>query len=122
MLTGAPTEYLYFEGSSDLWVISDTCSAGTCAQSKANKYSTSTFNSTGGGVVLRYGDSTTGTQARGPVGRDIATLAGISIPGQAFAAVNFTDNTIVSGVSGAAGIFGLAFPSERFDFTNTPVV
>lgn len=58
---------------------------------------------------MNYGDSTTGTTASGPIGFDSATLAGIAIQGQAFAAVNSTTNTVVQ--DGAAGIFGLGFPA-----------
>ncbi|EIN13008.1 acid protease [Punctularia strigosozonata HHB-11173 SS5] len=99
-------------GSSDLWIISDACTGGTCAKSNGTRYSTATANNTGAGVTLRYGDSTTGTQATGPIVKDTATIAGISVPQQVFAAVNFTDNTIVSSAVDAAGIFGLGFPSE----------
>jgi len=61
-------------------------------------------------VTMKYGDSTTGTYASGPVGKDTATIAGLSVPNQQFAAI---DNTTSSAVSfGSAGILGLGFPSE----------
>lgn len=60
---------------------------------------------------MNYGDSTTGTFASGPVGKDVATIAGISILDQEFAAINDTTNPTVE--FGAAGIFGLGFPGER---------
>jgi hypothetical protein len=61
---------------------------------------------------MNYGDSTTGTYASGPVGKDTATIAGLSMPNQTFAAIDNTTNSAVS--FGAAGIFGLGFPSERY--------
>lgn len=61
--------------------------------------------------MMRYGDSTTGSIASGPVVLDTVSIAGIAIDGQAFAAVDNTTNSAVR--YGAAGIFGLGFPSER---------
>jgi len=58
---------------------------------------------------MNYGDSTTGTYASGPVGNTTATIAGLSVTDQQFAAI---DNTTSSAVLyGAAGIFGLGFPT-----------
>lgn len=56
-----------------------------------------------------YGDSTTGTQASGPIGYETASIAGVAIQNQIFAAVNATTNPTVK--YGAAGLFGLGFPS-----------
>lgn len=58
---------------------------------------------------MNYGDSTTGTSASGPIAFETATIAGISITGQTFVAVNTTTNPTVK--YGVAGIFGLGFPS-----------
>lgn len=58
---------------------------------------------------MRYGDSTTGTVASGPIAFESATIAGVSISGQTFGAVTSTTNPTVR--YGAAGIFGLGFPS-----------
>ncbi len=58
---------------------------------------------------MNYGDSTTGTSASGPIAFETATLAGISILDQTFGAVTTTTNPTVK--YGAAGIFGLGFPS-----------
>ncbi|KAF5388614.1 hypothetical protein D9757_004803 [Collybiopsis confluens] len=96
-------------GSSDLWVTSSACTTASCGQLTATSYQLSSFNDSGSSVLLNYGDSTTGTKASGPIGFDTATLAGIAIQGQTFAAVNSTTNTVVQ--NGAAGIFGLGFPS-----------
>ncbi|KAF9031800.1 acid protease [Hymenopellis radicata] len=96
-------------GSSDLWVITDTCRGGTCAAATAARYASSTLNLTGSTVTMSYGDSTTGTSASGPIAFETATLAGISILDQTFAAVTTTTNPTVK--YGAAGIFGLGFPS-----------
>lgn len=60
---------------------------------------------------MQYGDSTSGTFASGPVGKDQATLAGLSVSDQQFVAIDNTTNPTVS--FGDAGIFGLGFPSER---------
>lgn len=98
-------------GSSDLWVISDLCTAGTCENSTAPKVPSASVNSTGAFVTLNYGDSQTGTFDQGPIGTDVATIAGIAMTGQRYAAVNATTNAIVK--YGAAGIFGLGFPSGR---------
>ncbi|KAK0221428.1 aspartic peptidase domain-containing protein [Armillaria fumosa] len=96
-------------GSSDLWVITDTCSGGTCASVTTARYDSSTLNLTGAQVTMNYGDSTTGTSASGPIAFETATIAGISITGQTFVAVNTTTNPTVK--YGVAGIFGLGFPS-----------
>ena len=99
-------------GSSDLWVVSDACKTAICQQTDEPPYPTSSLSATGGQVNLLYGDSATGTHASGPVGLDTATIAGLSMQGQAFAAVSDTNNTSV--MAGANGIFGLGFPSGRF--------
>jgi len=98
-------------GSSDLWITSSSCTAASCGSLIAPSYSTTTssFNNSGSTVTMNYGDSTTGTSATGPIGFDTATLAGIAITDQAFTAVDSTNNDVVQ--DGAAGIFGLGFPS-----------
>ena len=60
---------------------------------------------------MLYGDSSTGSNATGPIGLETVQLAGISLKNQAFVAVNDTDNVSVQ--DGAAGIIGLGFPTER---------
>ncbi|KAK0187646.1 aspartic peptidase domain-containing protein [Armillaria mellea] len=96
-------------GSSDLWVITDACSGGTCSSVTTARYDSSTLNLTGAQVTMNYGDSTTGTSASGPIAFETTTIAGISITGQTFVAVNTTTNPTVK--YGVAGIFGLGFPS-----------
>ncbi|KAK0202190.1 aspartic peptidase domain-containing protein [Desarmillaria ectypa] len=96
-------------GSSDLWVITDACTGGTCSSVTTARYDSSTLNLTGAQVTMNYGDSTTGTSASGPIAFETATIAGISITGQTFVAVNTTTNPTVK--YGVAGIFGLGFPS-----------
>lgn len=99
-------------GSSDLWVISDACTTNVCTSSTAVRYPSSSVNSSGAQVTMRYGDSTTGSFASGPVVLDTVSIAGIAIDSQAFAAIDNTTNSAVN--YGAAGIFGLGFPSERW--------
>ena len=60
---------------------------------------------------MQYGDSQTGTFARGLIGNDTVDLAGMTLANQSFAAINIT-NTSVMDVS-AAGILGLGFPVNR---------
>lgn len=100
-------------GSSDLWTLSDACLSG-CANGKNNQvrvYPQSTFKSSGLDVEMQYGDSQTGTFARGMIGNDTVDLAGMTLQNQSFAAINIT-NTSVMDVS-AAGILGLGFPINR---------
>ncbi|KAK7464749.1 hypothetical protein VKT23_005956 [Stygiomarasmius scandens] len=97
-------------GSADLWVTSDACTATSCnGDATATRYTMSSFNDSGSSVVMQFGDSTTGSRASGPIGFDTATVAGIAIQNQVFSAVNTTNNNVVK--YGAAGIFGLSFPS-----------
>ncbi|EPQ51101.1 acid protease [Gloeophyllum trabeum ATCC 11539] len=111
MLGNTTTAFNLDTGSSDLWVVSSACQTGGCEKSTWPQYPLSTFEDTGADVLMQYGDSTTGTSASGPVGRDTVTLAGLSIQSQPFAAVNKTDSSVVVD-NDAAGIFGLGFPSE----------
>ncbi|KAI0086972.1 aspartic peptidase domain-containing protein [Irpex rosettiformis] len=99
-------------GSSDLWVMSDACKTQVCRSSTAQPYKASSGNSTGAEVSLQYGDSTSGTHAKGPVVLDTVALAGLSLPNQPLGAINDTDNSAVQ--NGGAGIFGLGFPSQSF--------
>lgn len=96
-------------GSSDLWVISDACNTDICNNATATRYPTTSFTPSGVSVTMNYGDSKTGTSASGPVGVDVATIAGVAISQQPFVAVNSTTNTLVQ--QGASGILGLGFPS-----------
>ena len=63
---------------------------------------------------MNYGDSTTGTYASGPIGSDVATVAGIAMLHQQFAAINSTTNPVIQ--YGASGIFGIGFPTGRHVF------
>lgn len=97
-------------GSSDLWVISSNCNSDLCAKTHTPGVPAESLQFAGASVVMRYGDSTTGTFASGPIASDTVAIAGVAIDNQMFAAINDTTNTVVN--FGAAGIFGLGFPSE----------
>ncbi|KAK7442722.1 hypothetical protein VKT23_015969 [Stygiomarasmius scandens] len=95
-------------GSSDLWVISDSCATEPCLETDIPLYSPNAFEPTGLIAQLLYGDSFTGTHAFGPVGKDDLSFAGMTVSDQLFAAVNDTNTTVLQ--TGAAGILGLGFP------------
>ncbi|KAJ7162014.1 aspartic peptidase domain-containing protein [Mycena filopes] len=98
-------------GSSDLWVITSSCAQHACANARGMaRLPAASLKTTGGNVTMRYGDSTTGTYASGPLAMATASIAGVAIDNQLFAAIDDTTNTVVQ--FGAAGIFGLGFPSE----------
>lgn len=99
-------------GSSDLWVISDACQSALCETSSLPRYTSASLNYSGVDVTLDYGDSSTGTNALGPVGSDTVTIAGIAMLNQQFAAINSTTNPTIQ--YGASGIFGIGFPSGRY--------
>ncbi|KAJ3558958.1 hypothetical protein NM688_g626 [Phlebia brevispora] len=99
-------------GSSDLWVMTDACHTRACLHSSAQPYPATSGQPTGASVLLQYGDSTSGTNASGPVVLDTVTVAGLTMQSQAFAAVNETNNSAVQ--NGGAGIFGLGFPTQSF--------
>ncbi|KAI8978756.1 acid protease [Trametes punicea] len=100
-------------GSSDLWVMSTDCHTKQCQQSTSPPYdATKTFRPSGNTVTLHFGDSTTGTHATGPVGRDTVTLAALTLENQTLAAVDDTDNSAVT--NGGAGIMGLGFFAQSF--------
>lgn len=62
-------------------------------------------------ATLVYGDSQTGTHARGIIGYDAVSLAGFTLQDQYFAAINDTNTSVVQ--TGCSGIFGLGFPLNR---------
>lgn len=96
-------------GSSDLWVVSDACRTGTCKNSDVTRYPSQKDKSTGVDVAMYYGDSSTGSFAKGSIGLDTATVAGIAIADQAFGVINDTNNAVVQ--YNTAGIVGLGFPA-----------
>ena len=101
-------------GSSDLWVMSDTCLLGCAGGPRL--YPQASFSYSGVDVALLYGDSTTGTFAKGTIGEDTVEVAGVSLPRQYFAAINATNTSL--GETGSAGIFGLGFPVNRCVLTH----
>ena len=96
-------------GSADLWVISEACTAN--CNSTVPLYPLTGFQPAGQSVQLLYGDSRTGTRAAGPVGRDRAGVAGLTVADQYLAAIIDTNTTVLE--TGSAGIFGLGFPAIR---------
>lgn len=91
-------------GSSDLWVVSDACNTKVCNKTDMLVYPSANIQPAGGSVNLLYGDPLTGTYASGPLAQNVAAVAGLSMPQQAFAAISDTNNT---------GFSGLRFPSAR---------
>lgn len=91
--------------------MSQDCQTTACQRSTAQPYNAKTFKALGTTVSLRYGDSTSGTHASGPVGTDTVTLAALTLQKQPLGAINDTDNSAVS--NGGAGILGLGFPGQR---------
>ncbi|KAF8804906.1 acid protease [Phlegmacium glaucopus] len=110
MIGGVTTPFILDTGSSDLWTLSDACLSG-CTHNGSHDvrvYPQSTFNSSGLDVEMLYGDSRTGTFARGVIGNDTVHLAGMTMQDQYFAAINVTNTSVLD--VGAAGILGLGFP------------
>lgn len=97
-------------GSSDLWVLSSTCSAD-CFSPTVPLYTQTFFRPSGLAVHLAYGDSLTGTYAQGPIGKDIAGIANLQLRDQFLAAILETNTSVLQ--TGTAGIFGLGFPVNR---------
>ncbi|KAJ8454508.1 hypothetical protein ONZ45_g19278 [Pleurotus djamor] len=95
--------------SRDLWVVTDTCKSDVCEAGASTTLPSASLKPIGANVTMRYGDSKTGTYASGLIGKDTVTVAGIAMTDQHFAAIENTTNPTVR--FGAAGIFGLGFPS-----------
>ena len=99
-------------GSSDLWTLSDACLSGcTRENNNVRVYPQATFKSSGLDVEMQYGDSLTGTFARGLIGNDTVNLAGMTLQNQYFAAINMTNTSVLD--ADAAGLLGLGFPVNR---------
>ncbi|XP_006456233.1 hypothetical protein AGABI2DRAFT_211096 [Agaricus bisporus var. bisporus H97] len=107
---GAFVPLLLDTGSSDLWVLSDLCTKGCGTNVPAYRQQTN-FNSTGLDASLLYGDSATGTFARGLIGNDNVSVAGLQVSNQTFAAINKTNVGLIK--TGSSGILGLGFPANR---------
>jgi hypothetical protein len=105
----------------DLWIISDACTTGSCPNAKGKSLPASTGKATGAQVTLNFGDSLTGTTATGPVNLADTTIAGITLPQNPFAAVDFTNSTIVGSGVPTSGILGLSFPTASHIMLETAV-
>jgi hypothetical protein len=80
-------------GSSDLWVVSSDCVQNACAQPQGTTHvPAASLKKSGANVIMRYGDSTTGTFASGPVAMDTVSIAGVAIENQLFGAIDNTTN------------------------------
>jgi hypothetical protein len=90
--------------------MSDACNEG--CEGNVPIYPQASFRPSGLDVAMIYGDSTTGTFATGTIGEDTIGLAGLTLTNQYFAAINRTNTSVVD--VGAAGIFGLGFPVNRY--------
>ncbi|KAG0693293.1 aspartic peptidase domain-containing protein [Suillus ampliporus] len=114
---GTPLPVVLDTGSSDLWVLSALCQ-GTCSSPSAGTalYPPTTFHDMGLDATLVYGDSQTGTHARGIIGYDAVSLAGFTLQDQYFAAINDTNTSVVQ--TGCSGIFGLGFPLNSVIWTD----
>ncbi|KAL0581265.1 hypothetical protein V5O48_000748 [Marasmius crinis-equi] len=98
-------------GSSDLWVVADTCQSEVCQPESSvsdARYQQASFQSSNLDVQLFYGDSFTGTYAFGLIGKDSVNLAGSGVQNQYFGAINNTNTSVL--LAGSSGIFGLGFP------------
>ncbi|KAG1851251.1 aspartic peptidase domain-containing protein, partial [Suillus tomentosus] len=102
-------------GSSDLWVLSNVCQ-GTCSSADTALYPPNTFHGVGLDAALVYGDSKTGTYARGMIGYDAVSLAGLTLQDQYFAAINDTNTSVAQ--TRCSGIFGLGFPLNSVIWTD----
>ncbi|KAF9042966.1 aspartic peptidase domain-containing protein [Panaeolus papilionaceus] len=97
-------------GSSDTWVMSDAC-LQDCMVSGDNPvplYPQANYRPSGLDVEMLYGDSQTGTSAKGTIGQDTFEMAGLALQDQYFAAINVTNTNLME--LGASGILGLGFP------------
>ncbi|KAF5391271.1 hypothetical protein D9757_001965 [Collybiopsis confluens] len=129
-VSGVELTVIVDTGSSDFWMISDTCNLSTCARlprqsgndpqlyPESSSYthpnvSESDFRSTYLAASLLYGDSRTGTQASGVIGSSNVKI-GTSpadlpvLKSQYFAAINNTNTSVLE--TGCVGILGLGFP------------
>ncbi|TFK17740.1 acid protease [Coprinopsis marcescibilis] len=113
---GVTTPLILDTGSSDLWLMSDTCTSGCRGEGPVALYPQATLESAGIDARLFYGDSTSGTSAFGVIGKDTVTLAGISLQEQYFAAINSTNTSLID--TGNTGIFGLGFPINSVIWAN----
>ncbi|KAF9805835.1 hypothetical protein IEO21_08924 [Rhodonia placenta] len=101
-------------GSSDLWVVSTSCTEceeedtaafnpAASSSFKLNTTAPSTFGAPSGDVVLSYGSGS----VMGTVGSDTVTYGGMTIQAQTFVAVNAMDEAFFE--TNTTGILGLAF-------------
>ncbi|RSH95062.1 hypothetical protein EHS25_000148 [Saitozyma podzolica] len=93
-------------GSADLWVADSQCSSSTCQSiSLFTTTSSSTFSSTNQPFSITYGSGT----ASGVIASDTVSMAGFSVTGQTFGAVNTTSSNLIS--NPLSGLMGLAWKS-----------
>ncbi|KAF7768411.1 hypothetical protein Agabi119p4_7654 [Agaricus bisporus var. burnettii] len=93
-------------GSSDLWVVSSSCSSSLCGQTKGHSYDPSHSRPTGVDFAISYLSG----EVSGPIVWDQVAVGGYSIDNQAFSAATSVASEPLS--PDFQGILGLALPAN----------
>ncbi|KAG9309507.1 aspartic peptidase A1 [Chiua virens] len=90
-------------GSSDLWVVGNTCGSACSGIAEYNPSSSSSFKNLSQSFIIEYGQGA----AAGYVAQDVVQMAGFSVSNQGFAVVDETSTGLLT--SPVSGLFGLAW-------------
>ncbi|KAF5346349.1 hypothetical protein D9758_011478 [Tetrapyrgos nigripes] len=90
-------------GSSDLWVVSDSCQTCTKGTPMFNTKSSSSLKTSSEGTTIRYGSG----EVSGSLAADTVQMAGFTVPSQGFLTVDTTSAQLLQG--SVSGIMGLGF-------------